>query len=201
LRVGDIDPFITSLLIANGYSSLLAFKGHFVRKVPEEELITSLENFVKNLPDNSPLLTELKIDLHRKNNFKLAEGEICTILGLMVVMEEICAEPDPFSSSATESQSTTSRTPRSVPISASNAASVTQKTIRKRLGALLDQDDPDVAVVGSRTSSFPFTFKIKCIRCEKVLRVTISQDKRPGHQYNIQTKSYVMHVKGCGVEA
>jgi hypothetical protein len=202
LEVGHIDTNIVKLLQLNGYNTILAFKGHFLRNITEDELINSIVDLVKNMPENSEGLKELNLTLHEKNNFQLAQGEIGTILGLFEAMKSICERPEAFPPNPTSSNSSPSpATSRSIPssaiITAANAASVVKKFIRRRLGSLINDEDNDVEVLRSYTQSFPFRLGIKCIKCSKTFNVTISKDKRRENYFNVQTQSYIGHVKKC----
>lgn len=200
MEAGDVDPFITKLLIANGFISIMSFKGHFIRNVPENVTIESIESFIKGLSDNSPLIKQLNLDVDRKNNFKLVTGEIGTIMGIFVLMEEICRREIPFPTDQalqTSRNLNPSRQFQIGAITAANAANEVQKVIRRRLGNLMDFNDEEVAILRTKTDRFPFSFEVKCIHCNKSCRVTISQDMRSGHKYNIQTLKYTNHVKTC----
>jgi hypothetical protein len=111
------------------------------------------------------------------------------------------AVPFPNSQSSTNQMeiSTTSvsnsRRSKIAEITAANAESETLKVIRKRLIEHVEFYDDDFVVVRSSTAAFPFSLHIKCIFCEKVQRVTISQDNRERHKFNIQTQKYTKHVK------
>lgn len=192
---------IAKLLIANGYQSILSFKGHFHRGTTDEAFITSLEKFVHDLNDDSPFLAELKLNAETKNTFKLADGEISTVLGLMQEMKKICAREIPFQHSTpappSRSRPSQPRSQQGEEITAANAESAVQKVIRKRLGTLLAYDDDEVLVVSSKTSNFPYCLKVKCIKCDKTFSVSISLDKRAGRSYNIQSIKYTKHVESC----
>jgi hypothetical protein len=189
----------------NGFGTLLAFKGHFLRTVSEDELVNSFEIFIRSLADNSPVFQQLSINVANKNEFKLAQGEIGTILGVMNQMKEICQRPIPFLStpshqnptlsSPSSLSPTSSNINRRSEVTASNVESEVHKVLRRRLGSLMTEEDENPTIVRSKTDSFPFSLEIKCIRCEKLIRVSISQDKRPGRKYNIQTLKYTNHAK------
>jgi hypothetical protein len=203
-EVGDFDSKIKKIFIALGFCSLMSFKGHFLRAVSDNDFIESVETSIKDLSDNSPLLNYLGLEIQQKNNFKLQAGEAGTILGLLEVMKEVCQRAVPFPNSqsstnqmeiSTTTSVSTSRRSKIAEITAANAESETLKAIRKRLIEHVEFHDDDFVVVRSSTAAFPFSLHIKCILCDKVQRVTISQEFRERHKFNIQTQKYTKHVK------
>jgi hypothetical protein len=205
-----IDKFVKKLLTLNGFASMLAFKGHFLRNVPGEELISAIENSIQDLPDNAPVLSSLKLDNRRQDDFKLSEGEIGVILGLFEEMKEVVNKglstvahtPSSNLNTSTSSlnsstSSNHSLTRRSVSITPANAASEVQRVIRKRLGDRMLDETPDPTIFRTKTSEFPYSLEVQCLHCPRIIKVTISRDKTTGY-FNLQTLKYTQHVKSCG---
>lgn len=84
-----------------------------------------------------------------------------------------------------------------ITVTAENAVAETQRVIRKRLGDFMAPNEKDPSVVSAKTSFFPFSLLVKCIRCSQCIRVCISKDKRSAHYFNIQTFKYTQHVRIC----
>lgn len=169
----------------------MSFKGHFLRNISDETIIASFESLVRGLPENSPILSALRLSPHERDSFSLLSGEIGTILGIFESMKSICESPDSFPIPPSIIRI---RTSNSTEITATNALSEVIKTIRRRLPTHFAHEDENPIIISTRTNKFPMTFKVKCLYCDQHNQVSISLDNRPNYKYNIQTLRYAKHL-------
>jgi hypothetical protein len=181
---------IVEVLKKFGFNSIAAFKGHFSRNIDPDAFIESLEKFIQNLPDDSPLVDLLEISQEEIKEFNFFPGHAGAIIGFMEKMKEIVSNPDH------QTPHVPPQVPSRIEVTAANAASYLRSKLLARLKDIVS-DDQHLLITKSRTTSFPYSFKIQCFNCTQLETVTISLEPRGSLLYNIRASKFTKHVKEC----
>ncbi|KAG5677113.1 hypothetical protein PVAND_006896 [Polypedilum vanderplanki] len=195
-RTGRINSNILYILQMNGYNSVFSFQGHFAANVDNEDLIQQLQQSVRFLDPNSDHVKNINVGRRRLETFEFTLGERCLILGLFDKIGKMIQD------GSIETLGIRDEKKESLLISRTKynlEPEHLQETIETVLRHRINNHSLNFPIVKKCIEKFPYTIWIKCMNCQKSLRVTVTEDRKANGRKNINIRTHhcIAHIKNC----
>jgi hypothetical protein len=180
----------------NGYNSVFSFQGHFSAGVDNNETINLLEQSVRVLEINSEHANNIELGGRPSSEFAFSMGQRCFVLGFFNKISKMIEDGSIETLGARDEKQESlliSRTKYNL------EPEHLQETIETVLRHRINNHTLDFPIVKKSIQNFPYNLWIKCVKCQKTLRITITEDRKSNGRKNINIRTHhcIAHIKNC----
>lgn len=179
------------LLQVNGYASTNCFRAIDSGHVKIDDVILSLENFIKTESANSVHLKALNLQNVERSNYKFTTAQHADIIGTInAIIQFKCNTQDNETHSQMIRQTANNTIPNEPILDHENLQEIVDQKLSKICSQyqLLTQHFPIINSIGN---SFPYTLKTECPVCHQHIMWKITLDKKANGKKYITYRHYI----------